>query len=332
MQAAVITAANTLEISQVPDPTPAADEVVLEVAAAGICGTDLQIVAGNYPNAQWPLIPGHEFSGRVVAVGHDVHDLRVGDRVTADPNIPCRRCHFCHEGRVNLCENFTAIGINLPGAAAQYLAVPEHLCVTVPLDLPLEYAALTEPLSCAVHAWDRIGPQSAKRAAIYGSGTMGLMMLQLAAGSGVISADVIDTNDRKLQAARELGARHTTTNADEAMPDRGWDLVIDATGAGPAIADGLRRTAKGGTFVQFGVASPDTKVEIDPFIVYEHELTIIGSICPLHSFARAARLLAAGVIDAEKFISHRYPIASFEEALTTFAQGASRKILITPAG
>jgi 2-desacetyl-2-hydroxyethyl bacteriochlorophyllide A dehydrogenase len=330
MRAAVITGPGSVEITDVDDPSPAPDEVVIEVAASGICGTDLEIFEGQF-RADLPVIPGHEFAGTVVAVGAQVRDLRVGDRIAADPNVPCLRCRFCHEGRVNLCDNFSAFGVTMNGASAQYMAVPEHLCVVLPDDLDLRHAALIEPLSCALHAWDRIGPQAAKRAVIYGSGTMGLMMMQLAGVFGITGVDMVDTNPRKLEAARDLGARSVTTDPAETMPDGGWDLVIDATGNAAAITDGLDRIAKGGTFLQFGVAAPDTTVAINPYKIFDQELRIIGSMCPLNSFARSAELLSDGRIDPVALISDTIPLTEYDTALEQFKTGHTRKVLIVPA-
>lgn len=330
MQAAIITGPRCVEIAELPDPTPAVGDVVIEVAASGICGTDLEIFEGEY-RASLPVIPGHEFSGTVVAVGGEVRDLRVGDRVAADPNLPCLRCRYCHEGRVNLCDNYAAFGVTMNGGSAQYVSVPEHLCVVLPEALDLEHAALIEPLSCALHAWDLIGPQAGKSTAIYGSGTMGLMMLQLAKAFGIADVDMIDVNPLKLEAARDLGARSTVTDATEAMPERGWDLVIDATGAAPAIADGLGRVAKGGTYLQFGVAGHDVKVEINPYLIYEHELRIIGAVCPLNSFARSAELLSNGTVDPRPLISDTFAVADYSDAMAKFSSGQSRKVMVVPA-
>jgi 2-desacetyl-2-hydroxyethyl bacteriochlorophyllide A dehydrogenase len=329
MKAAVITDPHIVEIAQVPDPVPGPSEVVIEIAASGICGTDLEILEGVY-RASLPVIPGHEFAGTVVGVGTDVHDLRVGDRVAADPNVPCLRCGYCREGRVNLCDNYAAYGVTMNGASCQYLSVPEYLCVIVPDALDLTHAALIEPLSCALHGWDLLGSQVGKRAVIYGSGTMGLMMLQLASAFGIDGVDVVDTNPLKLDAARTLGARSATGSADETMPERGWDLVIDATGATGAISDGLDRVAKGGTYLQFGVAAPDARVEISPYLIYEHELRIIGAVCPQNSFARSAELLGNGVVDPVPLISDVYPVAEYKDALTKFASGQSRKVVVSP--
>ncbi|MEI6698227.1 MAG: zinc-dependent alcohol dehydrogenase family protein [Mycobacteriaceae bacterium] len=330
MKAAIITAPLRVEIADVPDPTPGSGEVVIEVAASGICGTDIEIFEGVY-RASLPVIPGHEFAGSVVAVGADVQDLRVGDRVAADPNVPCLRCRYCHEGRVNLCDNYAAYGVTVNGASAQYVSVPEYLCVVVPDAIELAHAALIEPLSCALHGWDLIGNQAGKCAVIYGSGTMGLMMLQLAAAFGIEGVDMIDINPLKLEAARSLGARSIASHASETMPESGWDLVIDATGATAAISDGISRLAKGGTYLQFGVAAPAARVEISPYLIYEHELRIIGAVCPQNSFARSANLLREGMIDPVPLISDIFSVVDYQAALTKFSTGESRKILVTPA-
>lgn len=329
MRAALISSPRKIEITNIPDPTPTPNEVVLEIASVGICGTDIHIFDGGYP-AKIPIVPGHEFCGTVIARGAEVRGLNIGDRVAADPNIPCMRCRYCHLGRFNLCDNYEAIGVTLNGAAAQYVSVPEHLCVLLPDTIDLADATLIEPLSCALHAFDLLGSKLGSSVAIYGSGTIGLMMLQLAKRTGVSSVDLIDVNPLKLVAARELGASRTSTNSAELDVGRGWDVVIDATGVVAAIEDGISHVAKGGTFLQFGVSSPDAVVAIHPFRIYDHEITIIGSVCPLNSFERAVELMSIGAIDPRTLISHRLPLDSYSDALSLFASGATRKIVIAP--
>jgi threonine dehydrogenase-like Zn-dependent dehydrogenase len=141
---------------------------------------------------------------------------------------------------------------------------------------------------------------------------------------------MIDLNPLKLVAARDLGASNTGATAAELDPGRGWDLVIDATGAAPAIQDGLAHVAKGGTFLQFGVSAPDATVTINPFWVYDQEITILGSVCPLNSFERSVRLMASGAIDPGTLISDRFVIEDYAAALAKFAEGESRKIVIQP--
>ena len=142
---------------------------------------------------------------------------------------------------------------------------------------------------------------------IYGSGTMGLMMLELAKRVGAASVDVVDLNADRLASASHLGCSRTGASAEELERPRGWDVVIDATGSTAAIQDGLGRVAKGGTFLQFGVAAETARVEIEPYRIYRQEITITGSMAVLHSYERAAELFAAGVLDADFFICHRGP-------------------------
>lgn len=329
MRAVRITAPHTIELCTIPDPVPGPLDVVVAVAATGICGTDLLIADGGVAPSL-PLVPGHEFAGHVVALGAQVRMLQVGDRVAADPNMPCLQCRYCHAGRFNLCLQYSAIGVTQAGAAAELVVLPAHLCVRLSDEVDLVDAALIEPLSCAVHAFDLLGLQTGRSMAIYGSGTMGLMMLQLAQRSGVRSVDMIDVNPLKLVAARELGCSRTAGSSSDLDPGEGWDVVVDATGVAAAIQDGLDHVARGGTFLQFGVAAPEATVTINPYRIYEDEISIIGAVCPLHSFERSAELLASGAISPGALISHRMPLESYAEAIETFASGHTRKVMVLP--
>lgn len=327
MKAVVLTAPGLFEVTTVDDPTPARNEVVVEVTATGICGTDVHLLHGLYSDAM-PVIPGHEFSGRVVDAGTDVRELKVGDIVAADPNLPCMSCLQCQRGRVNLCENYIALGINRNGAAATYVSVPEAVCVRLPsVD---RNAALIEPLACALHAYDVVSDVSiGSRALLYGAGTMGLMMLCLARIAGLSEVAVVDLNMNKLAEATRLGASGVATNAQD-LGSEPWDLVIDATGAPPAIVDGISRIRAGGTFLQFGISAPGSRIEISPYDVFERELNIRGAVRPRFSFERAARLYESGLIDPSIFVSDVLPLNEYGSALELFRSGASRKILVTP--
>jgi 2-desacetyl-2-hydroxyethyl bacteriochlorophyllide A dehydrogenase len=329
MRAAVITKPYEVDVVTVDDPVPGPRDVVVEVAACGICGTDLHILEGEFAPTL-PIIPGHEFAGIVVATGSAVDEIAVGQRVAVDPSLPDNECHYCRIGRNNLCERWNAIGVSVPGGAAQYVAAPVGNCVRLPDHMRLEDAALIEPLSCAVHGYDVLRSQLGSHVLIYGSGTMGLMMLELAKRTGAASVDVIDINPQRLATADILGSSATATSADELDRPRGWDLVVDATGAGPAIQDGLSRVAPGGTFLQFGVSSAATTVTIEPYRIYNKEITITGSMAVLHSFERAAELFATGILDPDIFISDRFPLADYAEALDRFKRGEGRKIQVLP--
>ncbi|OLR92154.1 zinc-dependent alcohol dehydrogenase family protein [Actinokineospora bangkokensis] len=327
MKAAVITGIGSVEVTEVPDPTPGPRDVVVDVAACGLCGTDLHILQGEFAPTL-PIVPGHEFAGVVAEVGKDVTEVKVGDRVAVDPSLYCFECRMCRNGHNNLCERWNAIGVSKPGGAAEYAVAPVANCVVLPDHVRTEDAALIEPLSCAVRGYDVLRAKMATRVLIYGSGTMGLMMLQLAKLTGAASIDVVDLNDERLKTAVQLGVTNTARSADEIEAPRGWDLVIDATGNAKAIQDGIDRVAPGGTFLQFGVSDYSARVTIEPYKIYNQEITITGSMAVLHSYERAADLFATGVLDPEVFISDRVPLADYAAALEKFKNGIGRKIQV----
>ncbi|WP_269859426.1 zinc-dependent alcohol dehydrogenase family protein [Streptomyces sp. RPT161] len=329
MKAAIITGVGSVEVAEVPDPTPGPREVVVEVAACGLCGTDLHILQGEFAPTL-PVVPGHEFAGRVVAVGSQVDELRDGDRVAVDPSLYCHECYYCRRGRNNLCERWAAIGVSTAGGAAQYAVAPAANCVKLPDHVRTEDAALIEPLSCAVRGYDILRNELATHVLIYGSGTMGLMMLQLAKLTGAASVDMVDLNRERLATAEQLGCSSAVISADEIERPRGWDVVIDATGNEKAIQDALGRVGKGGTYLQFGVSDYAARATIEPYRIYNQEITITGSMAVLHSYERAAELFSMGVLDPEVFISDRLPLDDYASALDRFRAGRGRKIQVLP--
>jgi 2-desacetyl-2-hydroxyethyl bacteriochlorophyllide A dehydrogenase len=331
MRAVVIEAPGRIATTTVDDPTPGPREVVLEVAGAGICGTDLHMIDGDLEGTVYPIVPGHEFAGTVVATGAEVAEFSEGDRVAVDPNLFCGECHYCRIGRDNLCERYNAIGvIDSPGAAAEFCTVPEANCFRLPDEVLLEHAPMIEPLSCAVHGFDLLPGRIGEHYLVYGAGTMGLMMAQLARFAGAASVSVVDLNTERLALAERLAADRTATAADELDRPDGWEVVIDCTGAVPAIEDGLRRVRKGGTFQVFGVAPEDASASFSPFRVYKDEIRIVGSMAVLHSFGRAVDLMAKGVIDPEAMISHHFGLEQYEEAIAMFRSGSGRKLQVRP--
>jgi 2-desacetyl-2-hydroxyethyl bacteriochlorophyllide A dehydrogenase len=329
MRAAVVKAVGEVAIENVEDPTPGFGEVVVAVAACGLCGTDLHILQGEFAPAL-PLIPGHEFAGVVVACGPGVLDVHDGDRVAVDPSLYCNECHYCRRGRNNLCTRWGAIGVTVAGGAAEYVAVPAANCVRLPEHIATADATLIEPLSCAVRGYDVLASQLGSHVLIYGAGTMGLMMLQLAQRVGAASVDIVDLNADRLAVARQLGPTSAATSAAELEPPFGWDLVIDATGNIQAIQDGLERVGAGGTFLQFGVSDFAARATIEPYRIYNKEITITGSMAVLHSFERAAELFAIGVLDPAVFITDRLPLEGYSDAIEAFRSGAGLKTQVLP--
>ncbi|MGP4113459.1 zinc-dependent alcohol dehydrogenase family protein [Streptomyces sp. 4N509B] len=321
MRAVVIPQPGVVETVTVADATPGPGEVVVKVAATGVCSIDLRVLDGEYAPTL-PLVPGHEFAGEVVAVGSGVTDFGIGSRVAVYPYLWCHECPACRQGRNNLCERWSAIGVTVSGGAAEYAAVPAANCVPVHDSVRLEDACLIEPLSSAIRGYDVLTSRVGVSVLIYGAGTMGLMMLELGKLSGASRVDVVDTNTERLGVASIVGCTATATRPDEFDNGRGWDVVVDCTGNDRAIEDGITRVAPGGTFLQFGVTNRAARVLIDPYRIYNKEITVTGSMVELHeNFERAARLFANGVVDPKIYITHRLDLGEYAGALDMFRTG-----------
>lgn len=329
MKAVVIEEPNKFGVQDVADPAAGDGQVVVKVTACGICGTDIHVIRGEFEPTRYPIIPGHEFCGEVVELGRGVRNLRAGELVVVDPSLFDGTCAQCRAGRFNLCENWNGIGVgHTDGACAEFVAVPAANAFRIPEGIPPHWGTLVEPLSCAVHGLDQVGAGVGATWLIYGAGTMGLLLLQLAKENGAGRLEMVETNPRRHELARRLGAERVAQNADELDRPRGWDVVIDATGVVAAIEDGLRRVARGGTFLMFGVAKADAIARFSPFRVYNDELRIVGSMAVLHSFERALALFAKGVIDSEALITNRFPLDQYEGAIDTFLTGAGLKVQV----
>jgi 2-desacetyl-2-hydroxyethyl bacteriochlorophyllide A dehydrogenase len=329
VRAAVIKSPGEVSVETVDDPTPRQGQVVVEVAACGLCGTDLHILEGEFAPSL-PVIPGHEFAGTVVASGPGVLDIAEGDRVAVDPSLYCHECHYCRLGHNNLCLRWKAIGVTEAGGAAEYVAVPAANCVRLPDHLETADASLIEPLSCAVRGYDVLRSQLGSHVLIYGAGTMGLMMLELAKRTGAVSVDMVDVNPGRLALAAQLGCTNAVGSANEIERPFGWELVVDATGNEKAIQDGLNRVGPAGTYLQFGVAAYAARAVIEPYRIYNKEITITGSMAVLHSYERAAELFAAGALDPRVFITARLPLEDYAEALDVFRAGDGLKTQVLP--
>lgn len=330
MRAIVFEGPGQLVLGERPNPTPGPKEVVIKVAAVGICGTDTHVLDGEFEGTVFPLIPGHEATGTVEAVGEGVTSLVVGDHVAVNPSTTCGECEYCLTGRGNLCRNWNGLGVVASdGAAAQFLKAPVSNVFKLKPETDLYQAALIEPLACAIRGYDILPRKMGEHYLVYGAGTMGLLMAQLAPRAGAASVTIVDLNEGRLQAARDVGIENVHSNADEADRDQ-WDVVIDCTGVIRAIEDGLPRVKAGGTFQHFGVAPAEAKAGYSPFRVYRDELNIVGTMAVLNTFGRAVEMFEAGAIKSVPMISHSFTLDDYSEALDMFRKGTGRKLQIRP--
>lgn len=331
MRAIILPEPGRFELTEVPDPVPGPREVVVEVAAVGICGTDIHVLDGEFEPTVYPLIPGHETSAVVRSVGEQVTEVAPGDRVSVDPTLVCGECPQCTVGRGNLCDNWNGAGVGRThGSIAELMLAPVRNVHPLPDGVDLELAALIEPLSCAIHGFDLLPRRMGEHYLVYGAGTMGLMMAQLAPRAGAASVTIVDRNPERLELAREVGIDTTVLHADEASRRGGWEVVIDCTGAVPAIEDALPRVRRGGVFQQFGVAAADARASFSPFRVYNDEVTVIGSMAVLNSYGRAVEMFASGALEATPMVSHAFSLADFGEAVEMFRTGTGRKLQVRP--
>lgn len=335
MQAVIFPAPSRVTLEEVADPPCEIDEVVVRVAQVGICGTDLHIYRGEYPSA-FPLIAGHEFGGEIVEVGKGVTQLRPGQRVAVDPNLACGQCHFCRRQAANHCLNWQGIGVTLPGGFAEYVAAPARACYPVPDALTDAQAAFVEPLSCVIHALNRLRVWPGDDVLIFGAGPMGLLLVQALRHSGASQLVVVEKEATRRSLARQMGAT-AVLDSDTTQLERLWQLaphgfgvVVDATGVPAVIEQALGFLKPRGQYLQFGVAPEGATVRWSPYKVFRNDWTIIGSFALCYTFQPAIAWLANGVVDIASLISHTLPLADFQSGFQDFAAGRTLKVHLRP--
>jgi 2-desacetyl-2-hydroxyethyl bacteriochlorophyllide A dehydrogenase len=316
-----------------PEPDPSAGGLVIEVGACGICGTDLHILAGEFPPTPYPIVPGHEAAGTVAKVGAGVSGFSEGDRVAIDPSLFCGTCDYCRDQRGNLCERWGAIGDTVDGAFAEFVAVPAANAYKIPDSMSFGAAALAEPVSCAVHALDRLDLRPGDRVLIYGAGTMGLILAQLLDRAGASQVSFVDKNPGRLDQVRRFGFNSVgpSTAAISDAPGRGYEKVIEATGVTAVAEQAINDVRKGGTLMIFGVTPVGETAAIEPFRIYNEEISVIGSMAVLASYGRAVQAVADGAIDADRMVTNVFDLEHFSEGLEAVREGIGIKTQIVPA-
>lgn len=314
-----------VEEREVPSPGPG--ELKIAVEASGLCGTDLHIASGEYPLAQPGVTLGHEYTGTIVEVGPGVEAFGVGERIVADPNIPCRVCSYCHNSRPHLCENPQGLGVSRNGGLSEFSIVPIAQAYRVPEGLPAEAAALVEPLACALHAVDLAELRMGETALVLGAGTIGALCAELLVAGGASKVFVSEPNSERRDRVRDFGAEPVDP---EAAPEA--DVVLECVGRIETLKAAVEAAKPGGTVVWVGVAPPETEVGIKPYDVFRRELTIRGTYTNPYTMERSLALLDSGRIDWETIVTHRFSLGNFEEAWAAHREGAGLKVCVLPTG
>ncbi|MTJ13748.1 zinc-binding dehydrogenase [Anabaena sp. UHCC 0187] len=334
MLAALLYGQEDLRLEQVPDPTPQAGEVVIQVEAATTCGTDLKVWrrGGHAKMLTPPTLFGHEGAGRIVAVGAGVTNWRVGDRVVANNSAPCMKCFFCQRQEYSLCPHLTWNN----GTFAEYIKIPapivEYNLLPVPDQLPLVLAAMTEPLACVLHGISRSQVKPHDRVVVLGDGAIGLMFVAvLAQYTEVI---LWGGNDQRLEIGKKLGAAqtfnyHQVTDIANTVKEltAGWgaDVVIEATGVPSVWETAIACGRPGATINLFGGCPRDTTITVNTEQLHYSELTLKGVFHNTPEYVKAAlSLIASGTIPFDLLISEHRPLQDLEQV---FMDMKARKVI-----
>jgi 2-desacetyl-2-hydroxyethyl bacteriochlorophyllide A dehydrogenase len=307
MKSLIISEPGRMAVADAARPEPKGDELLIRVRASGICGTDVHIYNGDF-TASYPVVPGHEFSGDVVAVGRGCTRFAPGARVAVEPNVPCNNCPECLRGEHHFCRNMVVPGVNRPGGMAEYVAVNERAAFDIG-DLPFVQGALVEPLSCVIHGVERLGVGWAERVLVMGAGPIGVMMGRLIKGRGAAQVDYLERNPTRAARAAALGLGAVYAGLSE-IDDRRYDSVADASGASALVAEAANRLTRArGRVLMFGVPHKGDQVVLDQFRVFREEISIIASFTSLKNSMQAIDLMKSGTIRVDDLVSHRIKLS-----------------------
>ncbi|WP_222623302.1 galactitol-1-phosphate 5-dehydrogenase [Streptomyces armeniacus] len=346
MRAAVLHAPGDIRLEQVPVPEPGPREVLVAVAACGVCGSDIPRMLQPGVAYDLPLICGHEFSGHVRALGSEVAaagTVAVGDLVAVPPLVPCRHCASCVRGEFSLCEDYDYFGSRRPGAYAEYVAVPEGNLLVLPADLDPRAAAMLDPAAIALHAIWRTKLRAGHRVAVIGAGPIGLFAIQWALLQGASEVLSVDVSEQKAAMALEAGATHTATSPEQArgLAGAGYDVVIESAGA-PATADqAVTLAARHGHAVFIGIPHDPVQLPKKTFSTFlRREVTLYGAWnsfsapFPGDEWRVAVRAMSEGRLQWKFMITHELGLEDVAGTMRQLGERSvfSSKVLFLPNG
>jgi len=342
MKALLLSEYKHLEIADLPDPTPARGEVLVSVAACGICGSDVHGYDGSSGRRIPPIVMGHEAAGTIAALGDGVTGFAVGDRVTFDSTIFCGACNNCRRGDFNLCDHRQVLGVSCSeyrraGAFAEYVSVPSRILYRLPDTLAFDEAAMLEAVSVALHGVSLAQISADSTALVVGAGMIGLLTLQALRAAGCTRIVVADVDSTRLKLAQDAGATavlSSNTNLVEQVLQLtagvGVDIAIEAVGRNETVRASIDSVRKGGTVVLVGNISPEVTLPLQKVVT--RQIRLQGSCASAGEYPRAIELLASGAIRVKPLIS---AIAPLEEGPRWFQRLYARepnlmKVILTP--
>lgn len=337
MRAVVYDRAGAFTVRDIPAPNPGPEDVLVRTTLCGVCHTDLNVHHGEFFSS-FPLTPGHEISGTVEAVGEEVRDVRPGELVVADNTWTCGSCHYCRRGQPLFCERFYSLGINGPGGMAEFVKVHSSKVFVVGGRLTPQQAVLVEPTACATHGVDVIRPQQGDEVLIFGAGPASLLLGQLLRHAGAGRIVVAAPSEAKRRLATRLYADEAVAvvradmeahdTAVRSLAPRGYDIVVDCTGALPVLDQALRYVKCGGKLVVYGVPRFDDRVHWAPYEIFKRQIAVLGSFAQVHCFDRAIEALAHGDVRVEGMVTSTFGLETYGQALAAVEAGQDIKIVV----
>jgi 2-desacetyl-2-hydroxyethyl bacteriochlorophyllide A dehydrogenase len=328
MKAALLFAPTEIEIGDTEVPQLGSDQVLIEPIYLGICGSDVSLYTGHRTPLAYPLILGHEVVGRITAVGEDVTQVVVGQRVLVEPNYPCGVCAYCRAGRGNICPHKQSLGVTISGCFAEQFIAPVEFVWPVPDSISNEDAVTIEPLAVSLHGLWQSGAQIGDTVAVLGCGATGLLMIQAAVSQGM-RVFAFDKLENKLDMARQLGAQvDQRRDVSKLWQDEGVTTVFECAGVTSTVELALNAVPRGGQVVLLGLSS--SQASFIPLKFVREGIRVSGSIIYDHpaDFSRTIALVEEQVLSPKSIITHTFPFQEISHALRLASTGEGGKILL----
>ena len=339
MKSAVFYGKHDLRVEEHPMPEVGPHDVLIQVEACGVCGTDVHIYEGEKGAAEVtpPTILGHEFSGVIREVGSEVKKYKAGDRVCIDPNCYCGACDPCRNGVAHFCENMMGYGTTVNGGFAEYCAVDERQVYLLGENTTFEQGAMAEPVACCLHGIDMCEIQPGQQVVIIGGGMIGLLMLQLAKLAGAAKVALLEPVENKREVGRKLGADvcidPVKEDVKERLAENGMDwvnVVIECVGRPSTIEQAIEIAGNKAVVMMFGLTKPDEEIAVKPFQVFQKELVLKASYINPYTQKRALDLINSGRLDVSSMVYEVCSLDKLEEILSRPEVRAKGKYVISP--
>ena len=339
MKSAVFYGKHDMRVVDIKKPELNENDVLIEVRACGVCGTDVHIYEGDEGSASVtpPTILGHEYSGIIVSIGENVKNFKIGDRVAVDPNWYCGNCTPCRNGEVHYCENMISYGVTIDGGFAQYSAVNERQVYLLGDNTSFEQGAMAEPVACCLHGIDMCDIKPGSQVVVIGGGMIGLLMMQLARVAGANKIALLEPVESKREVAKKLGADlcidPINSDVKKELEKNGFDwvnTVIECVGKPVTIEQAISIAGNRATVMMFGLTKPQETINVRPFEFFQKEIVLKSSFINPCTQKRALDLIDTRKIDVKSMIYEVCGLEKLEEILSDPSLRAKGKYLINP--